>query len=75
MVFKQQVRVLATLKQWQHKLVINYLITDLASGERLTKASTTQIAVLMPEHIMQFESPAQLIRKVEAMLENELKSG
>ena len=72
MVFKQQVRVSATLKEWQHKLVIDYLITDLASGERLTKASTTQVAVQMPDQVTQFESPAQLVQKVQAMIENSL---
>ena len=68
LLFKQKVRVVATLKQWQHKLVIHYLIVDALTEEKLTKGSTTQVAVLMPDYIMQFESPAILIQRVEALL-------
>ena len=68
MVFAQKVRVLASMTEWQHRLVINYLITDINSGDRLTKASTTQVAVLMPDKITQFVSPKPLIERVEAFL-------
>ncbi len=68
MLFAQKVRVLATMTEWQHRLVIQYLITDSDSGDKLTKASTTQVAVLMPEQITQFTSPDALIEKVEAYL-------
>lgn len=64
--FKQTIRVQATLKDWEHKLVIDYLITDQTSGERLTRGRTQQVAVLMPDNITQFQSPAELVEKVEA---------
>ena len=67
-VFRQKIRVSATLKSWENKLVIDYLITDLASGDKLTKGRTTQVAVLMPDHITQYQSPAELIAGVEALL-------
>ena len=67
-VFKQKIRVKATLKSWQNKLEIDYLITDLSSGDKLTKGRTTQVAVLMPDQITQFQSPAELIDAVEALL-------
>lgn len=66
--FEQKITVNAVLKSWENKLVINYLITDSLSGARLTKASTSQVAVLMPEHITQFQSPPELIEKVEQAL-------
>ena len=67
-VFRQKVTVSATLKSWQHKLVIDYLITDTANGDKLTKGQTTQVAVLMPGEITQYESPRELIENVEALL-------
>ena len=67
-VFRQKIRVSAALKSWKNKLVIDYLITDLASGDKLTKGRTTQVAVLMPDHITQYQSPAELIAGVEALL-------
>ena len=68
LVFKQKVKIRAQLKQWEHKLLIDYLITDKDSGERLTKGSTTQVAVLMPGNVLQFESPQILISQVETFL-------
>lgn len=68
LVFKQKVTIRAQLKQWEHKLLIDYLITDKDSGERLTKGSTTQVAVLMPGNVLQFESPQILISQVETFL-------
>ncbi|MGH1428512.1 MAG: acyl-CoA thioesterase [Arenicella sp.] len=64
----QQFNITATLKEWQHKLVIDYLITDSTTGKRITKARTTQAAVKMPEKVTQFDSPHSLISAVEAAL-------
>lgn len=66
--FEQKIRVSATLKSWENKLVIDYLITDLESGQRLTKGSTSQAAVLMPDLVTQFQSPPELIEKIDAAL-------
>lgn len=68
LVFKQAIRVRATLKDWEHKLVIDYLISDQHTGEKLTKGRTQQVAVLMPDNITQFQSPAELVEKVRARL-------
>ena len=68
LVFKQQITVIAKLKEWENKLVINYLINDKESGQTFTKARTTQVAVLMPEQITQFQSPAQLVDNVNKLL-------
>ncbi len=35
----------ARLVEWEYRLRIEYLLTNAASGERLTKASTVQVAV------------------------------
>ncbi len=67
-VFRQQIKVSAMLKDWEHKLVIDYRIHDAQTGEKLTKARTQQVAVLMPGNITQFQSPQELIDKVTAKL-------
>jgi len=66
MVVGQEFTITATLKEWQHKLIIDYLIFDPESGKRITKATTTQAAVKMPEKITQFVSPVELLNAVEA---------
>lgn len=67
-VFKQNVKVSATLKDWEHKLVIDYLIHDADNGKKLTKGQSQQVAVLMPDNITQFQSPRELIDQVNAKL-------
>lgn len=67
-VFRQNIQITATLKEWEHRLVIDYVIHDADSGDKLTKGRTQQVAVLMPEHVTQFQSPAELISNVEAKL-------
>lgn len=66
--FRQKIRVTASLRSWENKLEIDYLITDIDSGDKLTKGRTTQVAVLMPENITQFQSPDELINAVQALL-------
>lgn len=67
--FKQTINVSATLKDWENKLVIDYLITDSHTGERLTKGRTQQVAVLMPDNITQFQSPPELIQHIDKALQ------
>lgn len=69
-VFKQTVVVVCSFKQWENKLVIDYLIRDRVTDEILTKAQTSQVAVKMPEQITQFQSPRPLIDAVEHWLES-----
>ena len=55
--FGQQLNVRANLVEWENRLKVSYLITDLASGERLTRASTVQVAVDIASREMQLASP------------------
>lgn len=43
--FEQDIRIEATLKEWDLRLKIDYTIVDSQSGERLTKGHTIQAAV------------------------------
>lgn len=56
-VFGQTLNVRASLVEWENRLKINYLITDLTSGERLTRASSVQVAVEIASREMQLASP------------------
>ena len=55
--FGQRINVRASLVEWENRLKINYLISDLASGERLTRACTVQVAVQIASREMQLVSP------------------
>ena len=68
LIFEQNIKVTAELKAWENKLIIDYLIQDIDSNEIVTKAQTTQVAVLMPEKITQFQSPQLLIDNVQKLL-------
>lgn len=56
-VFGQRLNVRADLVEWENRLKIHYLISDAASGERLTRASTVQVAVEIASREMQLVSP------------------
>ena len=56
-VFGQKLTVRANLVEWENRLKINYLISDAATGERLTRACTVQVAVDMQTREMQLVSP------------------
>ena len=62
--FQQKIRVKATLAEWEYRLRINYLVTDLATGERLTKARTDQVAVDIKTGEMRLASPPILLQKL-----------
>ena len=67
-VFGQTINVRASLVEWENRLKVNYLITDLASGERLTRASTVQVAVEVASREMQLASPKVFTNAVEKAL-------
>ncbi len=63
--FGQQLRVHADLVEWRNRLKIHYLISDVATGERLTRASTVQVAVNLADGAMQLVSPQVMIDAIE----------
>lgn len=66
--FGQRIRVRADLLEWENRLKINYLISDAATGERMTRGSSVQVAVEIATREMQFVSPKVLIEAVEKVL-------
>ncbi|NMF47790.1 acyl-CoA thioesterase [Pseudoalteromonas arctica] len=67
-VFTQKIKVAAYLKEYENRLRIDYVITDSLTNKRLTKASTTQVAIEVSSKEMQFESPAILFNKLKPVL-------
>jgi len=68
-VFGQRLNVRASLVEWENRLKISYLISDLASGERLTRACTVQVAVDLASREMQLASPKVFTDAVTRALE------
>ena len=67
-VFGQKLNVRANLVEWENRLKINYLISDVETGERLTRAVSVQVAVHMHNREMQLASPKVFTDAVERML-------
>mgnify|MGYP003394900193 CR=1 FL=1 len=63
-VFSQEIRVKAIIVEWENRLKIDYLITDKATGAKLVKGYSIQVAVDMPTLSMCFESPNVLFEKL-----------
>ncbi|CAI8911950.1 acyl-CoA thioester hydrolase [Pseudomonas sp. IT-P12] len=67
-VFGQKLNVRASLVEWENRLKIHYLISDVQTGERLTRASSVQVAVDMSNREMQLVSPKVFTNAVERAL-------
>jgi acyl-CoA thioester hydrolase len=66
--FGQALRVRAELVEWENRLKIHYTVSDAATGERLTRASTIQVAVRVADGEMQLVSPSVFLADVERRL-------
>ncbi len=62
--FNQKVRVKASLKEWEYRLKIDYLISDVATGVRLAKGSSIQVAVESATKEMCLMSPRVLFKRL-----------
>jgi acyl-CoA thioester hydrolase len=62
--FGQRVLIGARLEEWEVRLKVSYLISDAASGARLCKGHTVQVAVRSDNGEMQLASPAVLRQKL-----------
>jgi acyl-CoA thioester hydrolase len=66
LLFRQTVNITATLVEFENRLKLDYLITNAATGEKLTKAQTIQVAVDKDSGEMHFRSPKILLDKLAA---------
>jgi acyl-CoA thioester hydrolase len=63
--YGQQIEVRAQLLEYENRLKIGYEIVDAASGERLTKGYTIQVAIDASTQELQFVSPPVVFEKLE----------
>lgn len=66
--FGDQLRVRASLVEWEQRLGINYLVTDLADDARVVRAQTIQVAVQPPHNELLFVMPPCLTDRVSNYL-------
>lgn len=66
--FGQRLTVRAELVEWQNRLKIHYTLSDTATGARLTRASTIQVAVKLADGEMQLVSPRVFTDDIERTL-------
>jgi acyl-CoA thioester hydrolase len=62
--FGQRIKIKAEIVEWENRLKINYEVRDAESGRRLTRATTTQVAVDITNGEMCFVSPKILLEKL-----------
>jgi acyl-CoA thioester hydrolase len=62
--FGERIKVRAELVEWENRLKLQYLITSVATGLRLTKATTVQVAVELSVNQMCLASPPVLFEKL-----------
>lgn len=62
--FRQRLRVTATLAEWEYRLKIDYLVADAATGERLSRGYTVQVAVDLATGEMCLPSPPVLAQRL-----------
>ena len=65
-VFGQKIRVDLAVVEIESCLRIDYTLVDVASGAKLTQASTTQVAVLLATGEMQFQTPDSWLNAIRA---------
>lgn len=62
--YGQRVRVGATVVEWENRLKIDYEVRDVATGERLTRGYTVQVAVELASGEMRYVCPEVLWQRL-----------
>jgi acyl-CoA thioester hydrolase len=65
----EQLSVRASLIEWQHRLVLNYLVTH--DGERVARAQSVQVAIDAKSEALQFITPQPLLDCVQRALRDQ----
>ena len=62
--FGQRITVRASLREWENRLLIDYLVSDANTKQRLTKGRTAQVAVNLSDGEMCLVSPPVLFERL-----------
>ncbi len=63
--YAQRIKVDVQVVEYENRLRMAYMITDMKTGEKLTKGETTQVAIDVKTQELQFVSPRLLVDKIE----------
>jgi acyl-CoA thioester hydrolase len=66
--FGDRLRVRASLVEWESRLTLNYLVTQLDDGARVARARTVQVAVHVATGELQFATPPDFVACARAAL-------
>ncbi|OON40740.1 4-hydroxybenzoyl-CoA thioesterase [Izhakiella australiensis] len=66
--FEQQIRVKASISEYENRLRIDYVIFDALSGQRTTTGYTIQVPVSLAEQALNFVSPPVLLERLGVTL-------
>jgi acyl-CoA thioester hydrolase len=64
LLFQHKVTVTAWIAEWENRLRVEYRVTDSATGKRLTKGHTDQVAINMETRELLLATPAILLEKL-----------
>ena len=64
----QRIRLCAELIEYENRIKIDYRIVDVVTGQLLSKAQTTQLAISVGTGELAFNSPSEMIEKVRSLL-------
>lgn len=62
--FGQKIDIICSVVEYENRLVLDFLIRDHVTGQRLTRGQTTQVAVDMRTKELQLVSPPVLLEKL-----------
>ena len=62
--FAEKLAVKASLREWEYRLRIDYLVTDAGNGLRVCKGTSIQVAVDMKTHEMCLRSPEVIFERL-----------
>jgi acyl-CoA thioester hydrolase len=68
--FGDRLQVRASLIEWHSRLVINYLVRQADTEERVARARTVQAVVEAASGTLQFTTPPVLLDRVQSALES-----
>jgi acyl-CoA thioester hydrolase len=71
--YGDRLQIQASMVEWESRLVLNYLLLDTKDNTRVARAQTVQVAVENGTGTLQLVSPACLLDRVRAALNNEAK--
>jgi acyl-CoA thioester hydrolase len=66
--FAQKFDILVAIVEWENRLKMTYLLTDQATGDKIARGHTVQVAVDLESEEMSWESPPILRAKLAPFL-------